>query len=197
VWIGLSSSSRFEYHPRRIPLATAGGLHENDSPDSYRGEATMRSSMAANQPNPRPRIHLADSRPLHPGEVLRANYLRPARLSPFRLAQILHVAPRQLREVLRGREPMSAELALRLARYFGTSERYWLDLQADFDLDITRDKLGDRIEREVIVRKPPNRPGEAMRRAELGTAAPRRAAQSRGGVVPTKPRAESSGAAQS
>lgn len=90
--------------------------------------------------------------PIHPGEVLLADFLEPLGLSQYRLAQDISVPPRRINEIVHGKRAVSADTALRLARYFGTSERFWLNLQARFDLETQRDALGSRLEREVAVR---------------------------------------------
>jgi addiction module HigA family antidote len=89
--------------------------------------------------------------PVHPGEVLLADFLEPLGLSQYRLAHDLSVPPRRINEIVHGKRAVSADTALRLARYFGTSERFWLNLQARYDLEIERDRLGPRLEAEVAV----------------------------------------------
>lgn len=89
--------------------------------------------------------------PIHPGEVLLADFLEPLGLSQYRLAQDISVPPRRINEIVHGKRGITADTALRLARYFGTSERFWLNLQARFDLETQRDALGPRLEREVSV----------------------------------------------
>lgn len=81
-------------------------------------------------------------RPVHPGEILREEYLRPLGLMPYRLAQHLHVPVPRVNDVIRGRRAITPDTALRLARYFGTTDRFWLNLQARYDLDRTRHRLG-------------------------------------------------------
>src|SRR6266481_1778357 len=88
---------------------------------------------------------------VHPGEILREEFLSPLGLSQYRLAKDLSVPPRRINEIVRGSRAVTADTALRLARYFGTSERFWLNLQARYDLEIEKDRLGDRLEREVVV----------------------------------------------
>jgi addiction module HigA family antidote len=90
--------------------------------------------------------------PVHPGEVLEAEFLEPLGLTQYRLAKSLSVPARRINEIVHGTRSVSADTALRLARYFGTSERFWLNLQAQFDLDIENDRSGERIEREVMPR---------------------------------------------
>ncbi len=89
--------------------------------------------------------------PIHPGEVLQADFLEPLGVSQYRLARDISVPPRRINEIVHGKRAISADTALRLARYFGTSERFWLNLQARFDLEVRRDALGVRLTREVRV----------------------------------------------
>jgi addiction module HigA family antidote len=89
--------------------------------------------------------------PIHPGEVLLADFLEPLGLSQYRLAQDISVPPRRINEIVHGKRALSADTALRLARYFSTTERFWLNLQARFDLEVQRDLLGTRLAREVRV----------------------------------------------
>lgn len=89
--------------------------------------------------------------PIHPGEVLLADFLEPLGLSEYRLAQDISVPPRRINEIVHGKRALSADMALRLARYFSTTERFWLNLQARFDLEVQRDLLGTRLAREVRV----------------------------------------------
>ena len=91
--------------------------------------------------------------PIHPGEILREEFLVPLSLSQYRLAKDTNVPPRRINEIVRGSRAISADTALRLARYFGTSERFWLNLQARYDLEVQKDRLGDRLRREVKVLK--------------------------------------------
>lgn len=93
--------------------------------------------------------------PIHPGEVLLEDFLTPFGLSQYRLAKDTSVPPRRINEIVRGTRSISADTALRLARYFGTSERFWLNLQTQYDLQTEKDRLGDRLEREVTVRRRP------------------------------------------
>jgi addiction module HigA family antidote len=89
--------------------------------------------------------------PIHPGEILQEEFLSPLGLSQYRLAKETSVPPRRINEIVRGERSISADTALRLARYFGTSERFWLNLQARYDLETEKDRLGDRLRREVRV----------------------------------------------
>src|SRR2546421_10278666 len=96
---------------------------------------------------PRPK-----SPPVHPGEILLEEFLRPLGISQYRLAKDTSVPPRRINEIVRGSRAVTADTALRLARYFATSERFWLNLQAHYDLEVEKDRLGDRLAREVSVR---------------------------------------------
>ena len=89
--------------------------------------------------------------PIHPGEVLFEDFLQPLGLSQYRLAQDISVPPRRINEIVHGKRSVSADTALRLGRYFGTSEQFWLNLQSHYDLEIERDRLGDRLKKEVVV----------------------------------------------
>ena len=95
-----------------------------------------------------PRKRLA---PVHPGEVLLHEYLEPLELTQYRLAKSLKVPARRINEIVHGTRAVSADTALRLARFFGTSYWFWLNLQAAYDLDVERDRLGERIKRDVPV----------------------------------------------
>jgi addiction module HigA family antidote len=89
--------------------------------------------------------------PIHPGEVLLEEYLKPLGISQYRLAKDTSVPPRRINEIVHGKRAISADTALRLARYFGTSERFWLNLQTRYDLEVEKDRLADRLEDEVAV----------------------------------------------
>jgi addiction module HigA family antidote len=88
-------------------------------------------------------------KPVHPGEVLLEEFLKPMDLSQDRLALDIGVPTRHINEIVVGKRSITADTALRLARYFGMSPQFWLGLQMDYDLDITADALADRLEREV------------------------------------------------
>jgi len=90
-------------------------------------------------------------RPVHPGEILVADFLEPLEVSQYRLAQDISVPPRRINEIVHGKRAVTADTALRLARYFGTTEQFWLNLQARFDLEVQRDELGPRLKKEVRV----------------------------------------------
>ena len=89
--------------------------------------------------------------PIHPGEVLSEEFLKPMGLSQNRLALNMGVPARRINEIVLGKRRISADTALRLARFFGTSAEFWLGLQAQYDLDVTAEALGDRLEREVKI----------------------------------------------
>lgn len=89
--------------------------------------------------------------PIHPGEILLAEFLEPLALSQYRLANDVSVAPRRINEIVHGKRAITADTALRLGRYFGTSAQFWLNLQTRFDLEIERDRLGPRLGAEVAV----------------------------------------------
>src|SRR6266700_6751584 len=91
--------------------------------------------------------------PVHPGEVLREDFLTPLELTQYRLAKGLSVPPRRINEIVHGKRAITADTALRLARFFGTSERFWLNLQTAYDLEVERDRLGSLLDEiEVLVR---------------------------------------------
>jgi len=91
----------------------------------------------------------ATNPPIHPGEILLAESLEPMHITQYRLAKDISVPPRRINEIVHGKRAITADTALRLARYFGTTDRFWLNLQARYDLEITKDRLGDRLDREV------------------------------------------------
>ena len=89
--------------------------------------------------------------PIHPGEILLLEFLEPLELSQYRLAKDISVSPRRINEIVHGKRRVTADTALRLARYFGTTEAFWMNLQARYDLEIQRDELGNTLERDVAV----------------------------------------------
>ena len=89
--------------------------------------------------------------PVHPGEVLLEEFLTPLELSQYRLAHAISVPPRRINEIVHGNRAISADTALRLSRFFGTSAQFWLNLQARYDLETQRDRLGARLQSEVKV----------------------------------------------
>ena len=89
--------------------------------------------------------------PIHPGEILIEEFLKPMGLSQYRLAKDISVPPRRINEIVHGKRSISADTALRLGRFFGISPQFWLNLQTRFDLEITEDLLAERLEKEVQV----------------------------------------------
>jgi len=87
--------------------------------------------------------------PIHPGEVLMEDFLKPMSISQYRLAKEISVPPRRINEIVHGDRSISADTALRLGRYFGISPQFWLNLQNLFDLAREEDRIGDRLAREV------------------------------------------------
>ncbi|HYD98458.1 MAG TPA: HigA family addiction module antitoxin [Alphaproteobacteria bacterium] len=92
---------------------------------------------------------MTDIAPIHPGEILRAEFLEPMGVSAYRLAKDIGVPQTRIGEILAGRRAVSADTALRLSRYFGLSERFWINLQAAYDLETAKDRLGSRLLDEV------------------------------------------------
>jgi len=88
---------------------------------------------------------------VHPGEILLEEYLKPMGISQYRLAKDISVYPRRINEIIQGKRSITADTALRLSRYFGLSERFWLNLQARYDLEVEKDRLEGRLENEVKV----------------------------------------------
>lgn len=89
--------------------------------------------------------------PIHPGEILAEEFLKPLKISQYRLANDISVPPRRINEIILGKRSVSPDTALRLSRYFGLSEQFWINLQMRYDLENEKDKLADRLEREVRV----------------------------------------------
>ena len=89
--------------------------------------------------------------PIHPGEVLAEDFLKPLGITQYRLAKGTRVPPRRINEIVHGLRAVTADTALRPGRFFGTSEQFWLNLQARYDLETQRDRLGDTLAREVEV----------------------------------------------
>lgn len=85
--------------------------------------------------------------PIHPGEILNEEFLAPLGITQNKLAVSIGVPPRRINEIVHGKRGMSADTALRLARYFGTSERFWLNLQGRYDLEVERDRMADALDR--------------------------------------------------
>ena len=91
--------------------------------------------------------------PIHPGEILLEDFLKPMGITQYRLAKDIQVHPRRINEIVHGQRSISADTALRLAQYFGTSAELWVNLQAHYDLEVARDNLEGRIKSEVTPMK--------------------------------------------
>ena len=87
--------------------------------------------------------------PIHPGEILQEEFLEPMGITQYRLAKDITVSARRINEIVHGKRSISADTALRLSRYFGTTERFWMNLQTRYDLEIEKDRLGSRLDDEV------------------------------------------------
>ena len=87
--------------------------------------------------------------PVHPGEILHEEFMKPLGITQYRLAKEMHVYPRRVNEIVHGKRAISADTALRLARYFGTSAELWMNLQAHYDLELARDEAEEQIMAEV------------------------------------------------
>jgi len=87
--------------------------------------------------------------PIHPGEILQEEFLKPMQISQYRLAKDISVPPRRINEIVHGKRSITADTALRLGKYFGISPQFWLNLQTRYDLDITEDLLRNRLDKEV------------------------------------------------
>ncbi|HEX7976332.1 MAG TPA: HigA family addiction module antitoxin [Anaerolineales bacterium] len=93
--------------------------------------------------------------PIHPGEILFEEFLQPMGISQYRLAKDISVPARRINEIVHGKRAITPDTALRLSRYFGLSERFWINLQARYDLEIEKDRLSDRLEKEVSIHTSP------------------------------------------
>ncbi|MDA0262828.1 MAG: HigA family addiction module antitoxin [Chloroflexi bacterium] len=89
--------------------------------------------------------------PVHPGEILMEEFMVPLGISQYRVAKDIGVHPRRINQIVHGQRAVTADTALRLSRYFGTSERFWLNLQNQYDLEVEKDRLGNRLDEEVKV----------------------------------------------
>ena len=89
--------------------------------------------------------------PIHPGEILLEEFLEPLGISQYRLANDINVPPRRINEIVLGKRSITPDTALRLSLFFGLSERFWINLQTRYDIEIEKDKLEDRLEKEVHV----------------------------------------------
>jgi addiction module HigA family antidote len=92
--------------------------------------------------------------PIHPGEILLEEFLIPMGISQYRLAKDISVSPRRINEIVHGKRGVSADTALRLERFFGLSEGFWLRLQNRYDLEVEKDRLDERLEKEVRIYSP-------------------------------------------
>jgi addiction module HigA family antidote len=90
-----------------------------------------------------------DFSPVHPGEILREEFLIPLSISQYRLAKEIHVPARRINEIVLEKRGISADTALRLGRYFGTTAQLWINLQARYDLEVARDAIADKLEAEI------------------------------------------------
>ncbi len=89
--------------------------------------------------------------PIHPGEILLEEFLEPMGISQYRLANDISVPPRRINEIVLGKRSITPDTALRLSRYFGLSERFWINLQTRYDIEVEKDRLKDRLEKEVHI----------------------------------------------
>ena len=89
--------------------------------------------------------------PIHPGEILMEEFLEPLGVSQYRLAKDISVSPRRINEIVHGKRSITADTGLRLARFFGTTERFWLNLQVRYDLEVEKDRLAYVLDRDVAV----------------------------------------------
>lgn len=89
--------------------------------------------------------------PIHPGEILMEEFLKPMGISQYKLAKDISVPARRINEIVQGKRAITPDTALRLSKYFGLSERFWINLQARYDLETEKDKLDDRLNKEVHV----------------------------------------------
>jgi antitoxin HigA-1 len=110
--------------------------------------------------------------PIHPGEILAEEFLGPLGLTQYRLAKDTSVAARRINEIVKGERAITADTALRFAKYFGTSDLFWLNLQARYDLEVQKDRLGSRLEAEVhVLEQPPATRSKGMTQVRTTVAA--------------------------
>lgn len=93
--------------------------------------------------------------PIHPGEILLEEFLEPMGISQYRVAKDISVPPRRINEIVHGKRAITPDTALRLSRYFGLSERFWINLQTRYDLEIEKDRLSEQWENEVQIYNAP------------------------------------------
>ena len=89
--------------------------------------------------------------PIHPGEILLEEFLKPMNISQYKLAKDISVPPRRINEIVHGFRAITPDTALRLSRYFGLSERFWINLQTHYDIEVEKDRLQDRLDKEVHI----------------------------------------------
>ena len=92
--------------------------------------------------------------PIHPGEILAEEFLKPMGISQYRLAKDISVPARRINEIVHGNRAITPDTALRLSRFFGLSERFWINMQTRYDMEVAKDKLQNRLEREVLIYTP-------------------------------------------
>jgi len=115
------------------------------------------------------------SPPVHPGEILAEEFLQPLGVTQYRLAKDTSVPARRINEIVKGERSVTADTALRFAKYFGTSDLFWLNLQARYDLETQKDRLGKRLDTEVhvfrrgITTSESNAPPSTQRRSNAST----------------------------
>ena len=88
-------------------------------------------------------------KPIHPGEILAEEFLDPMKISQYRLAKSIKVSPRRINEIVHGTRSITANTALRLAKFFGSSPEFWLNLQSHYDLELEQEKIGFKLEKEI------------------------------------------------
>ncbi len=88
--------------------------------------------------------------PIHPGEILMEEFLKPMGISQYKLAKDISVPARRVNEIVHGKRSITPDTALRLSRFFGLSERFWINLQARYDLEMEKDRLMNRLDKEVL-----------------------------------------------
>ena len=88
-------------------------------------------------------------KPIHPGEILAEEFLDPMQISQYRLAKSIKVSPRRINEIVHGTRAITANTALRLAKFFGSSPEFWLNLQSHYDLELEQEKIGFKLEKEI------------------------------------------------
>lgn len=88
--------------------------------------------------------------PIHPGEILMEEFLKPLNISQYRIAKNINVSPRRINEIVHGKRAITPDTALRLSRFFNMSEEFWMNLQARYDLEVAKDQIAERLDNEVI-----------------------------------------------